>query len=46
MLEKLTESKALRESDLVVADRRRLAIMVEDVVWLLASLLCEEHGTG
>jgi hypothetical protein len=30
---KLAESKALRERDLVVADRRRLAIMVEDV-WL------------
>ena len=46
MLEKkLVESKALRERDLVVADRRRLAIMVEDDVWLLASfcVLCEEQ---
>ena len=42
MLEKLlAESKALRESDLVVADRRRLAIMVkeEEDVWL-PSWLC------
>ena len=40
MLEKLlAESKALRERDLVVADRRRLAIMViKEDVWL--SLAC------
>ena len=32
MLEKLAESKALRERDFVVADRRRLAIMVKRCV--------------
>jgi len=38
---KLVESKALRERDLVVADRRRLAIMVEDVwLWLIDGVLC------
>ena len=45
MLEKLTESKALRERDLVVADRRRLAIMVEDV-WLALRLKFSKTGVA
>ena len=35
--EKLAESSALRESERVVADRRRLAI----IVWMSNTIICE-----